>query len=81
MTCTQHGDPEAAREAARKAGKENLVRVPIVNSHPINSGELTLRSCPRLQSVLELQKEGFLMTERQWMTRIVRLHQFHPSQA
>ncbi|POY74456.1 hypothetical protein BMF94_2454 [Rhodotorula taiwanensis] len=48
VTGYRHADPEAAREAARKAGKENL-------------------------SVAELQKEGFLMTEKQWMARILFL--------
>ncbi|KAK4330130.1 Alternative oxidase [Rhodotorula toruloides] len=43
-----HADPAAAREAAKKAGKENL-------------------------SVEELQKEGFLMSEKQWMSRILFL--------
>ncbi|BGP09786.1 inducible alternative oxidase 2 [Rhodotorula toruloides] len=44
----KHADPAAAREAAKKAGKENL-------------------------SVEELQKEGFLMSEKQWMSRILFL--------
>ncbi|GAA5867558.1 hypothetical protein JCM3774_003877 [Rhodotorula dairenensis] len=48
VTGYKHSDPDAARAAAKKAGKENL-------------------------SVAELQKEGYLMTEQQWMARILFL--------
>lgn len=48
VTGYKHSDPDAARAAAKKAGKENL-------------------------SIAELQKEGYLMTEKQWMARILFL--------
>ncbi|GAA5977171.1 hypothetical protein JCM10908_004883 [Rhodotorula pacifica] len=48
VTGYKHSDPDAARDAAKKAGKENL-------------------------SVTELQAQGYLMTEKQWMARILFL--------
>lgn len=48
VTGYKHASPEAAREAARRAGK----------------GEL---------SVEEFQREGFVMTEKQWLARILFL--------
>lgn len=66
----QHSDPDAAREAAKKAGKENLVCYFSLRRFFAGEQLIFFLLCER-QSTAELQKEGYLMTEKQWMARIV----------